>query len=90
MVMEGYTEDFTLNEDGLVSACKQSRYSAGQITTINSYRFEGPLTQQENAVLYIIETSDGTKGTLLNTPETRVKGLVDRFLQDIENLKPKA
>jgi hypothetical protein len=89
MVNEGYTEDFGISEQGLESLQKHSYYSPNEIEIVNFYRFEGESDPDDNAILYVIETSDGTKGTLIDAYGTYNDARVTRFMQDVEAIQKK-
>jgi hypothetical protein len=44
----------------------------------------------DNAVLYVIETADGTKGTLIDAYGIYTDARIARFMQDVETSKQKA
>ena len=89
MVNEGYTEDFTITENGLESLQKHTNYSTQEIQVVNFYRFEGESDPSDNAILYIIETNDGTKGTLVDAYGTYNNQKVSSFMHDVEAIKKK-
>src|SRR6266496_537163 len=65
MVLEGYTEDYKVNEScELISISNGRKYSPAQVRIVNFFRFEGDSDPADNSILYIIETDDGKKGTL--------------------------
>src|SRR5947209_3755703 len=66
MVDEGYTEDFKITDDGLKSVDKENNYKPEEINVVNYFRFEGESDPDDNAILYVIETADGTRGTLVD------------------------
>ncbi|HWJ93034.1 MAG TPA: hypothetical protein VNR87_18100 [Flavisolibacter sp.] len=65
IITEGYTENFKLTEEGLEAQNKQSSYTAEQVNVVNSFRFEAQSDPNDNVILYVIETNDGTRGTLI-------------------------
>lgn len=89
MVKDGYTEGFQITEKGLESIQKHNSYKPEQIQMINSFRFEGESDGDENAILYVIETSDGTKGTLLNAHGIYNDPEVLKFMKEVETIKKK-
>ena len=89
MVNEGYSEDFTITEQGLESLKKHSHYKPEEIQVVNFYRFEGESDPSDNAILYVIETNDGTKGTLVDAYGTYNDARVSRFMKDVEAIKKK-
>jgi len=89
MISDGYTEDFKITEQGLESLNQQKRYSPEQIQIVNFFRFEGMSDPDDNAVLYVIETTDGTKGTLIDAYGIYNDARVGRFMKDVERIKKK-
>jgi hypothetical protein len=84
VVNDGYKEDFKATKRGLQSASTHKLYSADQVKVVNFFRFEGFSDPDDNAVLYIIETNDGAKGTLIDAYGTYADPLVYNFLIDVE------
>jgi len=89
MVNDGYTEDFAITEKGLESLQKHNNYQPNEIQVINFYRFEGESDPADNAILYIIETNDGTKGTLVDAYGTYNDSHLTRFMKDVEAIQKK-
>ena len=71
MMVAGYTEIFRKNDKGLESLSTSKTYCREDIKTINSFRFEGPVGSQRRATMYVIETRDGLKGTMVDTEDIR-------------------
>jgi len=89
MVNEGYTEDFKVTESGLESLHKHSNYTPDQIQVVNFFRFEGESDPDDNAILYVIETNDGTKGTLIDAYGVYNSPQVSKFMKDVESIQKK-
>lgn len=89
MIKEGYTEDFKITEQGLQSLNKTINYSPDQIQVVNFYRFEGESDPDDNAILYIIETNDGAKGTLVDAYGVYTDLRISSFMKDVENIQKK-
>ena len=89
MVSEGYTEDFKVTEQGLQSIQHDQGYAPEQIQVVNFYRFEGESDPDDNAILYIIETADGTKGTLVDAYGTYNDPKVTQFMRDVQTIHKK-
>lgn len=90
MVAEGYTEDFQITEQGLESLHKHNQYKPEQIQIVNFFRFEGQSDPDDNAILYVIETNDGTKGTLIDAYGVYNDPRVSKFMKDVESIKKKS
>ncbi|WP_419214160.1 phosphoribosylpyrophosphate synthetase [Maribacter sp. X9] len=62
----GYTEDFNLCDAGLEHKRKKQIHPAAELDVIKFYRFEGDSNPDDNTILYVIETSSGDKGLLVD------------------------
>src|SRR3982751_7054794 len=87
MVNEGYTEDFVITEEGLESSHEHRNYKPEQIQVVNFFRFEGESDPDDNAILYVIETNDGTKGTLIDAYGVYNDPMLSKFMKDVETIK---
>lgn len=90
VVNDGYKEDFKATNGGLRSLSNDKLYAPEQVRVINLFRFEGFSDPDDNAVLYLIETNDGLKGTLVDAYGTYADPLVYKFFMDVESAKPVA
>jgi len=89
MVSEGYTENFSISDEGMNSLHSHNHYQPGEIQVVNSYCFEAQSGPNDNAILYVIETCDGTKGTLMDTGGNPASSNVSQFMKDVENIQRK-
>ncbi len=89
VVKYGYTEDFRITEDGLKSLQHNKIYQPEEINIINFFRFEGPSNPDDNAIFYVIETKDGTKGTLTDAFGVYIDASVSDFIRHVESLRKK-
>lgn len=84
VVDDGYREDFKATGEGLESASTHKLYPPDQVKVITSFRFEGFADPDESAVLYVIETEDGVKGTLIDACGTYSDPLIYKFMRDLQ------
>jgi hypothetical protein len=89
VIKEGYTEDFRVTENGLEALLHHKIYKPEEINIINSFKFEGLLNREDYAFLYIIETKDGTKGTLTNAYGIYLNSGILDFIKHVESIKEK-
>ena len=89
IVTDGYTEDFRVTETGLESLNHHQNYKPEQVQVVNFFRFEGESDPDDNAILYVIETSDGTKGTLVDAYGVYNDSRVTQFMSTVENIHKK-
>src|SRR5215831_16582318 len=83
VVDDGYIEDFRATLSGLQSLSTKKIYSSSQVRLVNFFRFVGFAGARKNAVLYVLETNDGTKGTLINAGSNQADSIVNRFMLDV-------
>jgi len=66
LIGDGYDEDFQFSPTGIQSKKTKRVYGPGEFKVINLFRFEGSGNEADNVLLYMLETSDGLKGTLIS------------------------
>jgi len=89
VVKEGYTEDFKVTDRGMISLHENRRYSPEQVHVVNYFRFEGFSDPADNSILYVIETDDGKKGTLIDAYGPYADEKVNKFMQQVEDVHKK-
>ena len=89
MAQEGYTEDFKVTDQGIESLNNQRTYTPEQVQVVNFFRFEGMSDPDDNAVLYIIETEDGTRGTLIDAFGIYNDQRIGSFMKNVETVHKK-
>lgn len=89
VVDDGYREDFKATGEGLESVSTHKLYGPDQVKVVTSFRFEGFADPDESAVLYVIETADGVKGTLVDACGTYSDPLVYKFMLDVQKVEHK-
>ncbi len=90
LVTDGYKEDFVAGERGLLSLQSERLYEPGQVSIVNFFRFEGASDPADNTILYVIETHDGLKGTLVDAYGSYADGKVTSFMRQVEDINKKA
>jgi len=53
---------------------------------VNFFRFEGRSNPDDNAILYVIETNDGTKGTLIQN-HVFTDPAATQFMKRVQNIQ---
>ena len=89
IVKDGYTENFKVIEEGLQSLETDKIYRPDEVDIVNFFRFEGASDPSDSAILYVIETSDGTKGSLADAYGMYADPNVDQFIKEVENIAKK-
>src|SRR5690554_2905265 len=80
---EGFTEDFNLVADGIESKSLKREWKAGELEVVKFYRFEGMTDPGDNTILYLIETSDGSKGLLVDVYGAERGAISSKMIQKL-------
>lgn len=88
-VDKGFKENFNADARGLVCSSTNKVYSPSEIDVVDYYRFEGITDPADMSVLYVIETSDGTKGTLVDAYGTYSDPEVAKIIVEVESISKK-
>ncbi len=89
MVLEGYDDDFKIADKGLRSLKTEKVYQPEQINVVNFFRFEGQSDPNDNTIMYVIETTDGLKGTLVDAYGPYADRKLAEFMTHVENMHKK-
>ncbi|MFN2437755.1 MAG: hypothetical protein ABR503_01050 [Chitinophagaceae bacterium] len=89
VIKDGYTEDFRITANGLEALQHHKIYQPEEVNIINFFRFEGPSDPDDNAILYVIEAKDGTKGTLTDAYGIYMDTGVSDFIKHVESIQKK-
>ncbi len=87
MKEQGYKEDFQVTAKGLTTYDEDKHYQPGQLHIVNFYRFEGESDPADNSILYVIETDDGRKGTLVDAYGAYSDSAVSKFIVDVHEIQ---
>jgi hypothetical protein len=84
---KGFTDDFKLS--GLLLICLDNgkSYSPEQISVVNFYRFEGLSDPDDMSIIFVIETEDGRKGTLIDAYGFYADREIGNFMRQVENFR---
>ncbi|HEX2535170.1 MAG TPA: hypothetical protein VHK69_15600 [Chitinophagaceae bacterium] len=89
MVADGYTEDFKVGARGLESLQRGVVYQPAQVQVVNFFRFEGASDPDDNAIVYVIETEDGARGTLIDGYGVYNDPTIGAFMKEVESIRKK-
>ena len=89
LVLDGYTENFQVKDEGMYSPSNNKYYKPEEVHILNFFRFEGASDPADSAILYAIETNDGTKGTLTDAYGPQADLEVEKFLKQVEDISKK-
>ncbi|RRQ50731.1 phosphoribosylpyrophosphate synthetase [Maribacter algicola] len=63
---EGFSEDFNLCDVGIENKAKRNIHKTVDLNVLKYYRFEGQTNPDDSTILYVIETSTGERGLLVD------------------------
>lgn len=86
---KGFNETFKVVGKGLTTESETNFYSPEQVRIDNFFRFEGYSDPNDNAILYLIVTNDGTKGTLIDSYGAYADAKLSKFIKDVEDIQKK-
>ncbi|HEV8508336.1 MAG TPA: hypothetical protein VGQ53_23200 [Chitinophagaceae bacterium] len=89
IVKDGYEENFKVIDQGLQSLETEKIYKPDDVHIVNFFRFEGASDPSDSAILYVIETSDGAKGSLTDAYGMYADPEIDKFIQEVEDISKK-
>jgi len=88
MKSEGYKEDFQVNDKILMTTFDSEKsFTPDEVSIVSFYRFEGVSDPGDNTILYVIETNDGTKGTLVDGYGAYADENVAKFIVEVERIQ---
>ncbi|PTX15037.1 hypothetical protein C8N40_109135 [Pontibacter mucosus] len=84
---EGYTLDFRVAEEGVLRTIDgKQQFRPEQVQIVNFYRFEGESYPGDMAILYVLETDTGAKGTISDAYGTYADETVEAFMRQVRDL----
>ena len=84
---EGYKLDFKVTEEGVLSTMDdKERFAPGQVRIVNFYRFEGESNPDDMAILYVLETESGAKGTISDAYGIYSDETIETFMKQVQDL----
>ena len=85
-VKNGFTDNFKITKQGLYSSTRDKTYLPTEVSIKDFYRFEGLSDPADNAIMYVIETNDGQKGTLIDAYGAYADENVNKFIAEVEEI----
>ncbi|MDX5346596.1 MAG: hypothetical protein LPK19_05065 [Hymenobacteraceae bacterium] len=84
---EGYTYDFKVSDDGyLCTTHENHKFTPDQVKIVNFYRFEGESNPGDMAILYVIESESGIRGTISDAYGTYYDERTEEFMKQVTDL----
>lgn len=80
---KGYTDQFSTNGQTLLCLQNNHQYGPQDITIVNFYRFEGISDPDDMSIIYVIQTKDGHRGTMVDAYGVYADEAVCKFISDV-------
>lgn len=89
VVKDGYTYNFRALDGTLICNETEEVFQPDDVSIVNFFRFEGMSDPEDSSILYVIETANGTKGTLVDAYGAYADPEVDEFIKAVESIEKK-
>lgn len=90
MIADGFTDDFKALPDAKLKSLRTDKeFRPEEVRIVNFYRFEGASNPDDMSILYVLETNDGIKGTLVDAYGPYADADVNTFILEVENMQKK-
>lgn len=80
---KGYTANFRVENNQLKSSETDTFSNPEQVKIVAEHRFEGMSNPSDNSILYVMETKDGLKGTIISAYGPAANLDVHEFIESI-------
>lgn len=80
----GYTLDFNLRENCIACGDDDLTFTPEEFHVREVYRFEGDSNPDDEEVIYVIESSDGKKGVLVDAFGIYADALSDEMIRKLD------
>ncbi len=88
-IKAGYTDNMKITRQGLYSCSRDKTYKPEEVHVTNFFRFEGESDPADNSIMFVIETDDGDKGTLIDAYGAYADENVNRFMSEVNRMEKK-
>ncbi|MFL5727892.1 MAG: hypothetical protein ACJ75J_00275 [Cytophagaceae bacterium] len=82
---KGFTEEFQITSEGLRALNSGKIYQPQDMKVLEHVRYEGITNPDDMAVLYVIETNDGLKGTVVDAFGIYANAELSEFMKYVED-----
>jgi len=70
----------------LTTMDSKQKFTPDQVQIVNFYRFEGESNPDDMAILYVLETSTGAKGTISDSYGPYADETIETFMKQVRDL----
>src|ERR1700743_3253684 len=87
---DGYTANMKMTKQGLYVEAKDKTYTPKEEKIFAFYLFEAQSAPADNSIMYVVETTDGVKGTLVDAYGAYADENVNKFMTEVQEINKKA
>ncbi|HKJ78780.1 MAG TPA: hypothetical protein VKA10_04570 [Prolixibacteraceae bacterium] len=84
LAKKGYTANFKVNNEGKLENSKDSSFSPKDVKLEEFHRFEGMTNPADSTILYVVETSTGLKGLVVDSYGANGSEVTSAFMNKVE------
>ncbi len=88
-IEDGFSKVFRIDRSVLTYEAAKTHYLPSQVCLVNRYEFDENTDPADNVVLYVLQTNDGVKGTLIDASGFYASPAVQQFMAAIKQAKRK-
>jgi hypothetical protein len=82
---KGFTEEFQICREGLKALNSGKIYKPDNLKILEHFRFEGISDPDDMAVMYVVKTDDGLKGTIIDAFGLYANPELSDFMKEVED-----
>ena len=82
----GYTDQYRIQDEKLINVNSKKKYEPEDILILKEHRYEGMSNPSDTSLLYVIETSDGSKGSILANYGANADNSIHEFMNSIPKM----
>ena len=86
-VKKGYGANFNVKANGKLWDSKDQYYDPTEVSVDDFYRFEGESDPADSAILYLVSTADGNKGTLIDAYGAYDDANASEFIRQVTDIQ---
>lgn len=79
----GFTHNFSVNENGKLEEHKGKYYSSSEVELIEFHRFDGMTNPEDDSILYVVKTSSGLKGMVVDSYGSDGSEITSKFMNKV-------
>jgi hypothetical protein len=88
LTLRQYAKSFILKQDGLYCVETKDILKPSDVVIVEFHRFEGASDFEDMSIIYVLESTNGLKGTIIDAFGTYADSKLGEFLRDVQFKRP--